>query len=739
MESHASAASTTEVPSARAGIAVRARRLRWDAGAAVCVTVAGSLAAIAFIGNGGLQLGPSTLVEIAVILAVGLLVAAAIAVTTVDTPIYGGVALAGVAGLAALTALSILWSLHPADSWIETNRTLAYAAAFAGGIAAVRLLPRRWDAVLYGVLLALAIVCLYGLATKVLPGWLAEDEVYARLREPYGYWNAVGVTAAMGIPICLWLGTRDAPRWAKALAYPVLGILIVTMLLSFSRGSILAAAVGVAFWLALVPRRLATLAVLLPAIAGAGVVTAWAFSQSALTDDRVALADREDSGILFGVILILMAAALYVAGLLIERRAASRPLSADTRRTIGKVALGSLAAVPLVVLAGLAFTDRGIGGTVSDRWNELTTSQETPQNDPGRLIEAGNVRTIYWARAIDVWNEHEAAGAGAGAFAQAQRRFRDEPTLGRHAHGYVHQTLADLGLLGLGVSLAALVGWLLATRTTLDLKRRRLTEGWTPERTGLLALALVAVVFGVHSALDWTWFVPAVAITGLFCAGWVAGRGPLPPMDAQAAAQEAEQPPPSRVPFRPTGARGVAALAVIAVAVVSALAVAQPWRADREGDESLALLDKGDIPAARAAVERAADINPLSVEPYFERAAIEDAAGNRRAAARALEDAVRLEPASPEAWRRLGEYYAVNLDEPGRAVPVLQGALYLDPASPLNRSAYLVALRARNAAVAEREAAERAARRRRAARRAARAAAATAPPATPAPQPAPQP
>ena len=118
----------------------------------------------------------------------------------VDTPLYGGGALAALVALAALTALSILWSLHPADSWIETNRTLAYLAAFAGGIAAVRLFPRRWDAVLYGVLLALAVVCLYGLATKVAPGWLAEDEVYARLREPYGYWNAVGVTAAMGDP-----------------------------------------------------------------------------------------------------------------------------------------------------------------------------------------------------------------------------------------------------------------------------------------------------------------------------------------------------------------------------------------------------------------------------------------------------------------------------------------------------------------------------------------------------------
>ena len=171
-------------------------------------------------------------------------------------------------------------------------------------------------------------------------------------------------------------------------------------------------------------------------------------------------------------------------------------------------------------------------------------------------------------------------------------------------------------------------------------------------------------MFGVHSALDWTWFVPAVAITGLFAAGWVAGRGPLPPPTAPGAEPDSAEAP-ARERARLLSPRGAAALAVMAVAVLSALAIAQPWRADHEGDESLALLDKGDIPAARVAAERAADINPLSIEPHFERAAIEDAAGNRRVALRALQDAVRLEPASPEAWRRLGEYYAINLDAAG--------------------------------------------------------------------------
>ena len=704
---------------ARRGARVLAGRVRLDAGLILCLALAGLLAAIAFVGNGGLQLGSATLVEVAVIGVAGLVVAAALLLGA-DTPLHGGAALAGLVALAGLTGLSILWSLHPADSWIETNRTLAYVAAFAAGIAAVRLVPARWEAVLYGVLLALAVVSLYGLATKVAPGWLAEDEIYARLREPYGYWNAVGVTAAMAIPLCVWLGSRRGPVLPAALAHPLLGLLIVTMLLSFSRGSIMAAVVGIAAWLALVPRRLKTLAVLLPATAGAALVTAWAFSQSALTDDRVPLAQREDAGVEFGLVLLGMTVLLLAAGVLIERRARERPLPDATRRTLGKVALGSLAAVPLVVLVALAFSERGIGGTVSDRWDALTSEEQAPSNAPGRLIETGNVRTIYWSRALDVWGEHRLEGAGAGSFAQAQLRFRDQPTQGRHAHGFVHQTLADLGLIGLALSLAALAGWLVAAARTLVL-RRHTTGPWTPERTGLLALALVAVVFGVHSAIDWTWFVPAVAVTGLFCAGWVAGRGAIS-LTTPAPAPAAAAAPPARLRLpggRARYVRAALALAAIGLAALAATAVAQPWRADGEGDEALSLLDEGNFGGARAAAQRASEINPLSIEPWFEHAAIENTAGNTRAATQALENAVRLEPASPEAWRRLGEFYMGSLDQSLRALPVLRAALYLDPTSALNRGAYVLALRARSLELQEERAAARAQARRRAARRAA--------------------
>jgi tetratricopeptide (TPR) repeat protein len=175
-------------------------------------------------------------------------------------------------------------------------------------------------------------------------------------------------------------------------------------------------------------------------------------------------------------------------------------------------------------------------------------------------------------------------------------------------------------------------------------------------------------------------------------------------------------------------ARVALAAGAIALAGLAAVAVAQPWRADDQGDEALALLSEGNFAGARAAADRAHDINPLSIEPYFEQAEIEQAAGRPRRATRPLEDAVRLEPASPEAWRRLGEHYVATLDQPARAIPVLRAALFLDPTSSLNRGAYLVALRARMLERQDALAAARAGAARRAARRKARGGPAPPPP-----------
>lgn len=709
MESHASAARTGLIGAAREGVATSVRRLYTDLDGAVTLGVAVILATIAFVGNGGLQLGSSTFVEICVILISAVLVAAALALVGFRAIVHGGAALVAAAALTGLTVLSILWSLYPSDSWVEANRTIAYLAAFAAGIAAVRIARERWAAVAWGVLLALLAVTGYALLTKVAPAWLNPNEVYGRLREPFGYWNAVGLTAALGIPLCLWLATRaEGRRPSSVAAYPLLAVFLVTMLLSFSRGSILAAVVGIALWLAFVPLRLRSLALLAVSGVAAGLVTAWAFSHGALTDDRVALAARTDAGVEFGLILLAMVIVTAVAGAMVQRRAERHPLPEHVRRRIGMGALGALAAAPLLVLVLLAFSDRGVGGTISDRWHDLTSADSTPQNDPGRLIQTGSVRTIYWGRAINVWEEHKLAGAGAGSFALAQLKKRDQGAEAKHAHGYIHQTLADMGLLGIAVSLAALAAWLFAASRTLALRSRISEMAWTPERQGIAALALVAIVFGVHSTIDWTWFVPALAVTGLFCAGWVAGRGPL--HSGAGAPSEAGRPQPL-AGVRPEVPRGGArrlaigaAAAVLAFALLTSVAVSQPWRSERKGNDALALAEKGDYKAALAATKKAEDLDPLSVDPYLDRAAVEDAANDKPAALRALEQAVQVQPANPETWRRLGEYHTA-LNQPADALPILRAAIYLDPLSQESRNDYLNAIRAEQAQVAQRAAA----------------------------------
>ena len=72
----------------------------------------------------------------------------------------------------------------------------------------MRLVPARWESLLVGVMVAGLAVSAYALATRIFPGALSANEVYARLRAPFDYWNAIGLTAALAVPPFLWLGSR---------------------------------------------------------------------------------------------------------------------------------------------------------------------------------------------------------------------------------------------------------------------------------------------------------------------------------------------------------------------------------------------------------------------------------------------------------------------------------------------------------------------------------------------------
>src|SRR5256885_9327 len=138
---------------------------------------------------------------------------------------YGMPALLCFAALVALTIASVLWSVNPSDSWLEASRMLSYAVVFGVAMVFARFVPHRWDAIVGATVVASAIICVYALLTKVFPGALNPNEVYARLREPFGYWNAIGLMAALGAPGCLWLrGGRHRHAASRALAPPAPGV-----------------------------------------------------------------------------------------------------------------------------------------------------------------------------------------------------------------------------------------------------------------------------------------------------------------------------------------------------------------------------------------------------------------------------------------------------------------------------------------------------------------------------------
>ena len=643
---------------------------------AASVAVGAVLAAIALGARGGHDVGRMAAIEVAVVLGAGLVLAAAILLAPRERPAYGSVALACFAVLTAVTALSLTWSIAPDDTLVETARSFAYLAIFATAIALARLAPDAAPVVLKGILLAAVAVAGYALLTRI---WPSGDELSARLGEPYDYWNALGATAALAVVPGLWLGTRAAGR-TRALAPAALGVLILTLLLTQSRGALAAAALAAVVWLAVVPCRLRSLAVLLTAAVPAGAVAAWALSKDAFTEPMQPLAAREAVAGDFAALVVLMLLLLLAAGFLLDRARQGRGLSLRLRRRTGIVAVAAVCVVPLLAMASVAMSDRGLTGTLSDRVDGGT---ETPPTGAARLGSTSSSRGKYWRQAREVFQEKPLAGTGAGTFGVARLVYRKDTAMSRHAHGFLVQTAADTGLVGVAAVLALLVAWLVAAGRATGLVRRNgeARPGWSDERLALAALAACVLAFGFQSLIDWTWFVPGPSAMALVAAGFVAGRGRLP---AIGSVTRTARPPAGVGGGRIAtagAARMAAAGAVLVAAGVCAWAVWQPEASARANDRALERLDAGDLTTAAEAADHARDVNPYSPEPLYAKAAVLAADGREVRAYRTLEQAVKEHPRDPDTWLRLAAFELNTLDLPARTLETAKGAFRIDPYS----------------------------------------------------------
>jgi hypothetical protein len=128
-----------------------------------------------------------------------------------------------------------------------------------------------------------------------------------------------------------------------------------------------------------------------------------------------------------------------------------------------------------------------------------------------------------------------------------------------------------------------------------------------------------------------------------------------------------------------------AALLVVAFAVAAAWAAFQPVRAVHAGDAAIERLEQGGLDAAVSIARIAHDRNPLSPEPLWELAYIEQQRGRLPNAKQALEEAVRVQPASAEAWRRLGRLQLSALGEPRRCARFVPRGVLPRPAQSRRR------------------------------------------------------
>jgi hypothetical protein len=581
-----------------------------------------------------------------------------------------GLASVGLFGLfTAFAALSILWSVQPDWSWYGTDQLLAYLSAFAGAVALARVFPARWTALVGAMAVGMTALAGYSLLAKVFPATLAAANTYGRLQAPFGYWNAIGVAAAMGVPACLWAAARrEGGPLTRALAVPAMTVLFSVIVLSYSRSAALAAIVGGGVFIVFVPLRLRS--ALMAAVSGLGAlpIAIWALGNHALTSDNTTLPAQDSAGHSFGIVLVIVLVVVSVAGLGAALAMDRIALPETVRRRVGTVLVVLVALVPVAAIGGLAASHRGLTGEISHAWHTLTTSNGTGDT-AARLTQLGSSRPMYWHQGLDVGAHNLLAGAGELGYGIARLRYTppSQPWKTDQAHSFVIQTFADLGLIGMALMVALLLAWVRDAVRPLapGVGWRALDASAVRERQGLLALAGIVVAFGVQSTLDWTWYFPGVAIPALACAGWLAGRGPLTA-------------PIGRLTRRPKliDRPGTAAL-ITGVAAAALIAAWLMWEPLHSTNEYFAATGATTNAAALSDAHAAAGSDPLSDQPLELLALLYQSAHDNAAARAELVKATQLLPDDPEPWAALGTFDQQNR-APRAAIADMNRVLVLD-------------------------------------------------------------
>jgi O-Antigen ligase/Tetratricopeptide repeat len=361
---------------------------------------------------------------------------------------------------------SLFWSDAPDRSWDFFNRALVYLAFLVVGLFVAR---RRFADLLAGLL---GLLLTWALVTKV---FALDDGRRARLNEPVGYWNTLGLLAATGVPLALRLASRTQ---AVLLLYAS----VVAVLLTQSRGGLLLATVAAAVWL-FFEREYEPALRLAVAVPPGLAVGAFGLALDGVSKDGQPHSERLGDGLWLGLALVLGAVAvLALARLEVPERALR------------------LAAYVVVPVAALAFLFIGVRAI-------LDFSDPVTPESPTRLVEgSSNNRAQWWEEAGRGFVDNPIVGNGAGGFQVTHRRYRESNVEVREPHSLPLQLLTETGLVGFALFAGSAVAFALAIR------RER-------------ALVLVVALFALGVLYDIHWDFTAAGAVAFSTLGVLLPRG----------------------------------------------------------------------------------------------------------------------------------------------------------------------------------------------------------------------
>ena len=669
----------------RAGRA--ARDLRPSPGGLLLAAVLAVGTGVAFAGGGYGQTASAVAICLTALLTVvvGAMVAAGGGRMLPRRDAALGIVLLLAFALWALIATS--WSVRPDRSFAWGALVVGYALVVLVAGAAARITPSA-RAIAVGALLGgSGLLC--GIA---LLGRLSPDAAVTigglknaiRLRGPLDYWNALGLVAAIGALAAARQATdADRPMAWRVACGTVVPPLLGTMLLSQSRGAILALAVGVVVvaWSSgaarlRLPLMLAGSAVAaIPlAITGTGRVV----------DDAVVATDGR------AAVLGALVAAVLLGGLLaLAIRAAEDRVPWAPARTARVLRAGlAVGLVALAVGAVVFVAKEGGPGTAAASLRDSVASVDevAPVSGADRLLSVSSSnRTGWWAEAVGAWADRPLQGWGPSGFGTIRKSYRQDTTEVTQPHSLPLQVLAETGVVGLVLLGGAL--WVLIRVGVRRLRRMR-AEGIDPRQLALQATLLGAVAAWLtQSAIDWHFDLPGVTMPVLAALA-VAAAAPAPrstalaPDGTIAPATIDELDRQLDREELPLASGALVLVATLAASLVLVAITVAPVIGDNLARDAQARLaggaDAQGLKDATGDVALAASLDPFGLKPLEVGRTIAARRGNLREARRlAIRETVR-QPENPESWNALADVAGQLADRAGMRIAAKR-AVALDP------------------------------------------------------------